>query len=129
MAWNIVKTFVPDAGVTMVSVGFDDTDPTGNQETAAIGIDEATISAAGLGTTPVASPTSTPLIGVGRVGIDYSARGRSERCLVCGFVWPLRTMMRQRGGYVDRDCWDQRIPIRGRTGQARSRRWTYFGQF
>lgn len=125
MAFNIVKITVD--GVTFVSCELTGTD----QETAAIGVAEATVTAAPTGATvqvtAVASPTSSPNVGPGRPGIDYTSRGRLERCAICGFVYHIRTMVRQRGAWVCREDYDQVIPIRGRTGKVPSRRWSKFG--
>ena len=129
MAFNIVKTVVD--GVTFVGCELTGTD----QETAAIGVAEATILAAGTGTTAVASPTSSPSVGPSRAGIDYVPRGRMARCAVCGYVYHIREMIvatGQRAGAgsrVCRDCWDQVIPIRGRTGQLPRRRHASHGAF
>ncbi len=125
MAYQIEKIDVD--GVTFVGCRL-----TGNdQETALVGVAEATVASAGTGATltitTVASPTTSPSPGQGRSGIDYVPRGRHERCAVCGFVWHKRQMIPQRGGWVDRDCYDQVIPIRGRTGHVPGRRWSSIG--
>lgn len=128
MAWEIVKITID--GVTMTGCRY--TTATTDQETGLEGVAEATVTAASSGTTltltSVASPTTTPSIGVPIEGITYVSRGRWERCAVCGFTFPIREMQRQRGAYVDRDCYDQRIPIRGKGGTP-PRRWSSSGGF
>ena len=121
MAYIISKVVVD--GVSFVGCYLTGTD----QETSFTGVAEATILAAPLGDTVVASPTTEPTPGGSRAGIDYVAKGRLERCSVCGFVYPIRTLIRQRGGWVCREDYDQLVPIRGRTGQVPSRRWKGFG--
>ena len=121
MAYIINKTTVD--GVLFVGVYLTGTD----QETVSVGVAEATILAANDGDTTVASPTTGPTPGGSRAGIDYVARGKQERCSVCGFVYPIRVLIRQRGGWVCREDYDQLVPIRGRTGQVPSRRWKGFG--
>ena len=126
MAYQIEKIDVD--GVTFKACRLTGTD----QETVSVGVAEATVTAAPTGAalqvTTVASPTTTQSIGVGRSGIDYVPKGRYERCLVCGFTWHKRTMVPQRGGWVDRECYDQIIPIRGRTGHVPGRRWSSLGR-
>lgn len=115
MAFNIVKTRVD--GVTFVGCELTGTDG----ETAQIGVSEATIAAAGLGTTVVASPTSSPQPGPSRPGINYAGQGPLARCAVCGEIYPRRQMRRQRGGLVDAACYDERVPAR-RSGWGLPRR-------
>ena len=117
----IIKKITVD-GVQFVGCYLTGTDA----ETVAVGVAEATVTSAASNTeTTVASPTTTQSIGVGRSGIDYVPKGRYERCLVCGFTWHKRTMVPQRGGWVDRDCYDLIIPIRGKTGHVPGRRWSH----
>lgn len=116
MAYRIVKTVVD--GVTFTGCELTGTD----QETAMVGVAEATVTAAGTGDTAVASPTTNPNPGGSREGIDYKALGKLERCAVCGAVRPRREMVMQRGAWVDRECYDERVPTRGRGGVIPSRR-------
>lgn len=99
-------------GVTIRGVEY--TSATTDQETAPTGVAEATVLAAAEGTTAVASPTTTPNPGPSRGGIDIRPLGRMERCAVCGFIRHRREMIRQRGGWVERSCYDELVPLRGR---------------
>lgn len=121
MAFNIVKITVD--GVTFTGCELTGTDG----ETAQEGVAEATVAAAPTGATvqvtPVASPTSSPQPGPSRMGISYAGQGPLARCAVCGEIYPKRQMRRQRGGYVDPPCYDERIPLR-RTGTGLPRRGT-----
>ena len=123
MAYIISKATVD--GVEFVGVYLTGTD----METASVGVAEATVTAAGDGDTTVSSPTTEATPGASRAGIDYVARGKLDRCAVCGFVYPIRSLIRQRGGWVCREDYDQLVPIRGRTGQVPSRRWKGFGMW
>lgn len=119
MAFNIVK-------VTVDGVGFVGCELTGTDgETAAIGVAEATITAAPTGATvqvtAVAAPTSAPQPGPSRPGINYAGQGPLARCAVCGEIYPRRQMRRQRGGLVDAACYDERVPAR-RSGWGLPRR-------
>lgn len=124
MAYIIKKTTVD--GVEFVGCYLTGTD----METVSVGVAEATVTAAASNTeTTVTAPTSAQSVGVGRSGIDYIPQGRWERGGVSGFVFHIREMVRQRGHWDHREDYDQRIPIRGRTGQVPSRRWSQFGTY
>ena len=118
MAWQIERIRVDGVVFTGCRHTLDtNTDP----EVAVEGVAEATVSAAGIGSgtiteTVVASPTTSPNVGPLREGIDYSPRGKMDRCAVCGWVYHTKEMVRATGrragvgSLVCRDCYDEVMP-------------------